>query len=95
MCVFFFDKHLSDLAELFYRAHTEGIENMYEEPQQLGDSFTQAVKEIMCKRREELKLQCKRVMERRFQVKQSLDYGLLEYHDIPIVFYFEKCRSDV
>ena len=40
--------------------------------------------------REELKKQCERVMERSFQVKQSLDYGLLEYHDIPIVFYFEK-----
>lgn len=40
--------------------------------------------------RDELKLQCKRIMERNFQVKQSLDYGLLEYNDIPIRFYFER-----
>lgn len=40
--------------------------------------------------RAELKRQCAGIMERSFQVKQSLDYGLLEYHDIPIVFYFEK-----
>lgn len=42
--------------------------------------------------REELKRQCKGIMERSFQVKQSLDYGLLEYHDIPIIFHFEKCE---
>ena len=44
--------------------------------------------------RAELKEQCKRIMERNFQVKQSMDYNLLEYHDKPIVFYFEKgCKK--
>ena len=43
--------------------------------------------------REELKRQCKGIMERSFQVKQSMDYGLLEYHDIPVVFYFEKLNE--
>lgn len=27
---------------------------------------------------------------RRFQARQSSDYGLIEYHDYPITFYFEK-----
>ena len=45
--------------------------------------------------REELKRQCKGIMERSFQVKQSIDYGLLEYHDKPIKFYFEKCGDKI
>ena len=43
--------------------------------------------------RKEIGLQCKRIMSSSFQVKQSLDYGLLEYHDKPIVFYFEKIKN--
>lgn len=39
--------------------------------------------------REELKLQCKRMLNT-FQGKQSLTYGLIEKKDIDVVFYFEK-----
>lgn len=38
--------------------------------------------------REELRRQAGREMKR-FQARQSADYGLIEYHDHPIVFYFE------
>lgn len=40
--------------------------------------------------RNEIRRQCEGIIKRSFQVRQSMDYGLLEYHDIPIVFYFEK-----
>ena len=40
--------------------------------------------------RKELELQAKRIIKYSFQVRQSLDYGLLEYHDHPVRFYFEK-----
>lgn len=39
-----FDGHLSRLGELFNRAHTEGIENMYKEPLHLTKQFIQTVK---------------------------------------------------
>ena len=39
-----FDDHLSHLGELFHKAHTEGIENMYKEPLHLTKQFIQAVK---------------------------------------------------
>ena len=42
--------------------------------------------------REEIVNQCKHIIERSFQVRQSLDYGLLEYHHHDIVFYFEKTK---
>ncbi|MCH3994876.1 MAG: HNH endonuclease [Prevotella sp.] len=44
--------------------------------------------------REELRLQARRIVERSFQVRQSLDYGLLSYDDKPIEFYFEKYDAD-
>ena len=37
----------------------------------------------------ELYNQCKRVLERNFQVKQSIDYGLLHATLHPVIFYFE------
>lgn len=40
--------------------------------------------------RKELGLQTKRIIKSSFQVRQSLDYGLLEYHDHSVQFYFEK-----
>lgn len=41
--------------------------------------------------RNEIRRQCEGIIKRSFQVRQSMDYGLLEYHhDKPIVFYFEK-----
>ena len=43
--------------------------------------------------REEIRKQCKGIMKRSFQVRQSMDYGLLEYYDKPIVFYFEKFKN--
>lgn len=39
--------------------------------------------------RRELYYQCKRVLERNFQVKQSIDYGLLHSTLHPVIFYFE------
>ena len=43
--------------------------------------------------REEIVNQCKHIIERSFQVRQSLDYGLLEYHPHDIIFYFEKQKK--
>lgn len=40
--------------------------------------------------REEIHKQAATEMQR-FQARQSVDYGLIEYHDHPIVFYFERC----
>lgn len=42
--------------------------------------------------REELRKQATTEMKR-FQARQSADYGLIEHHDHPIVFYFEKKRK--
>lgn len=42
--------------------------------------------------REEIRKQAAREMKR-FQARQSADYGLIEYHDHPIVFYFEKINE--
>lgn len=39
--------------------------------------------------RDELRKQAANEMKR-FQARQSADFGLIEYHDRPIVFYFEK-----
>lgn len=40
--------------------------------------------------RKELKNQCDNIIKRSFQVRQSIDYGLIEIIDKPIVFYFES-----
>lgn len=39
--------------------------------------------------REDLQHQAEGVVKRSFQVRQSIDYGLLEYHPKKVVFYFE------
>lgn len=39
--------------------------------------------------REELTRQCEGIIKRSFQVRQSIDYGLLKVDLHPIVFYFE------
>lgn len=44
--------------------------------------------------RTELKRQCEGIIKRSFQVRQSMDYGLLEYHDRPIIFYFERFNKE-
>ena len=44
--------------------------------------------------REQLKQQCVSIIKRSFQVRQSMDYDLLEFHDKPIVFYFEKFKKE-
>lgn len=44
--------------------------------------------------RQELKRQCTGIIQRSFQVRQSMDYGLLEYHDKPIIFYFERFNKE-
>ena len=44
--------------------------------------------------RTELKRQCDGIIKRSFQVRQSMDYGLLEYHDRPIIFYFERFNKE-
>ncbi len=43
----------------------------------------------------ELYNQCKRVLERNFQVKQSIDYGLMHITLHPVVFYFELLDIDI
>lgn len=43
--------------------------------------------------REELRKQAASEMKR-FQARQSSDYGLIEYHDHPIVFYYEKKKLE-
>ncbi len=40
--------------------------------------------------RKELLKQCEGIIKRSFQVKQSIDYGLLKVHLTPVMFYFEK-----
>lgn len=40
--------------------------------------------------RAELTRQCESIIKRSFQVRQSIDYGLLKVEMHPIVFYFEK-----
>lgn len=42
--------------------------------------------------RNELREQA-RTLTKTFQGRMSLQYGLIEYHDHPIVFYFEKKRK--
>lgn len=44
--------------------------------------------------REELKRQCDNIIKRSFQVRQSMDYGLLVRIDKPIVFYFETIEKN-
>ena len=34
-----FDDHLSHLGELFRKAHTEGLDKMFDEPKHLSDGF--------------------------------------------------------
>ena len=41
--------------------------------------------------REEIRKQCERIVKSSFQVRQSIDYGLLSLNLHDIVFYFEKC----
>ena len=43
--------------------------------------------------REQLRIQCECIIKRSFQVRQSMDYNLLEFNDRPIVFYFEKSKN--
>ena len=43
--------------------------------------------------RQEIRSQCDRAIERSFQVRMSLAYGLLEHHDHEIKFYFEKLEE--
>ena len=66
---------------------TDDIENLY--PSCRRCNFRKGTMDIE-QFRKEIGLQCKRIMNSSFQVKQSVDYGLLEYHNRPIVFYFEK-----
>jgi 5-methylcytosine-specific restriction endonuclease McrA len=66
---------------------TDDIENLY--PSCRRCNFRKGTMDIE-QFRKEIGLQCKRIMNLSFQVKQSIDYGLLEYHNRPIVFYFEK-----
>lgn len=40
--------------------------------------------------RREIADQCEGIIKRSFQVRQSMDYGLLEYHPHRVEFYFEK-----
>lgn len=40
--------------------------------------------------RKELLKQCEGIIKRSFQVRQSIDYGLIQVNIKPIVFYFEK-----
>lgn len=40
--------------------------------------------------RKEIRTQCQGIIKRSFQVRQSLDYGLLTYNDKEIKFYFEN-----
>lgn len=39
--------------------------------------------------RDQLQRQAEGIVKRSFQVRQSIDYGLLEYHPKKVVFYFE------
>lgn len=43
--------------------------------------------------REELRKQAATEMQKRFQARQSVDYGLIEWHDHEITFYFEKINK--
>ena len=43
--------------------------------------------------RNEIRMQAKHIVERTFQVRQSIDYGLISYADKPIVFYFERHKK--
>ncbi len=43
--------------------------------------------------REELVRQRDGIVKRSFQVRQSIDYGLLEVVSKPIKFYFERCND--
>lgn len=43
--------------------------------------------------RKALREQCAGAVKRSFQVRQSIAYGLLSWHDKEIVFYFETCGS--
>jgi len=43
--------------------------------------------------RAELTRQCEGIIKRSFQVRQSIDYGLLKVDMHPIVFYFEKVNK--
>ena len=43
--------------------------------------------------RAELTSQCEGIIKRSFQVRQSIDYGLLKVEMHPIVFYFEKVKK--
>ena len=43
--------------------------------------------------RSELVEQCKGIIKRSFQVRQSIDYGLIQVNIKPIVFYFEKVNQ--
>ena len=43
--------------------------------------------------REDLQHQAEGIVKRSFQVRQSIDYGLLEYHQKKVVFYFEQQAS--
>ena len=38
------DGHLSDLAELFYRAHTDGIEKVFDKPRHLSNNFINTIR---------------------------------------------------
>jgi 5-methylcytosine-specific restriction endonuclease McrA len=44
--------------------------------------------------RDELVRQCKGIIKRSFQVRQSIDYGLISVNIHPITFYYEKINKD-
>jgi len=43
--------------------------------------------------RTSIKKQCEDIVKRSFQVRQSIDYGLIKIIDKPVVFYFEKIKE--
>lgn len=44
--------------------------------------------------RKALREQCRGVVKRSFQVRQSIDYGLLVWSDKEVVFHFETCGAE-
>lgn len=44
--------------------------------------------------RREIRRQCDNIIKRSFQVRMSLDYGLLTHNDKEIEFYFERLNNE-
>ena len=40
------DDHLSHLGELFHKAHTEGLDKMFDEPKHLSDGFIKKINRV-------------------------------------------------